>query len=370
MKFFRNLSRILIGIVFIFSSIVKGVDPLGTAYRIEDYFLAFHMPWALPFALFLSIFLCTAEFAVGVSMLFNLYIKYISWLLLAMMIYFTALTFGDMMWSPVPDCGCFGDAIKLTNTQTFLKNVVLFIFVIPVFAGRKKFRSPLYAPVEFGLLILFILAFAGMSLYSYRHLPLIDFMAWKKGNIVNKEKPLPVKYYLTYKNSTTGEEKEYLSPNYPWNDSVWVKNWKFKSQRVVNPNTSNLLTLRIEDMRGFDFTRPILDNPDPHFIIVSWNLDKADKESFVRLLPLYKKLYEEGYSFACITSAMPKRVKQFQLETGADFDFYNADDIVLKTMVRSNPGLILMKDGKVIEKWGHRDWPSYEVVEKLLKPKL
>ena len=353
--------------VFIFSGFVKGVDPLGTAYRIEDYFVAFHMPWAVQFALFLSILLCTVEFILGISMLFNLWIRYTAWILLPMMIFFALLTLNDAIFNPVPDCGCFGDALKLTNIQTFLKNIVLMGLIIPIFAWRKKFKSLFPGSMEFSFLILFIVLFSGFSICCYRHLPFIDFMKWKVGNVVNKEKRLPVKFYLTYKNKKTGEEKEYLSSNYPWNDPKWVSEWEFKSQRADDPNKPDAMVLRIEDLRGNDQTRTILDNPDPQFILVAYDLTKTNTKAFNRILPLYKKAEASGYSFICLTSAISDEIKKFKLRTGTSFEYDNADDAVLKTMVRSNPGLILMKNGKVLAKWGWRDIPHYDEAMKKLK---
>jgi uncharacterized membrane protein YphA (DoxX/SURF4 family) len=231
MKIFRNFSRILVGIIFIFSGFVKGIDPLGFTYRLEDYFQVFGIPWAIPFALFLTIFLCTLEFTIGISLFFNLWIKASAWALLGMMVFFTCLTFFDMTYNLVPDCGCFGDAIKLTNTQTFLKNIVMMIFVIPVFTGRKKFKVWAPSMAQKLFILFFALVFAGLSIYDYRHLPIIDFMGWRVGNKINVP-ATPLKFYVTYKNKLTGEQKEYLTPNYPWNDSVWMSQWVFKSQRA------------------------------------------------------------------------------------------------------------------------------------------
>lgn len=364
MKKFVQIARILVGMVFIFSSLVKGIDPLGTAYRIEDYLIVFKMPWATSLSLFLSIFMCTLEFAIGVSLLFNLWIKRIAWLLLAMMIYFTVVTFFDARYNIVPDCGCFGDAIKLTNIQTFLKNIVLMILVIPIFVYRNKFRG--WAPVSTQILILLIFAalFAGTSVYAYRHLPLIDFMAWKKGNRINQQKLLPVKFYVTYKNKQTGEEKEYKVPDYPWNDSVWMSKWNFVSQRADDPNKGQGMALRIEDENGTEVTSSILDNPGYQFILVAYDLNKTNRKAFAKIIPLYQKATADMYSFVCLTSSLPSEVQQFRMDMAIPFDFYFADDVVLKTMVRANPGLILIKNGVVLEKWHYNDIPGYPDIMK------
>jgi uncharacterized membrane protein YphA (DoxX/SURF4 family) len=362
MKILRNSFRVLVGLLFIFSGFVKGVDPLGTAFRIEDYFVAFGIPWAGQFSLAISIIMCTLEFITGVSLLLNLWIKKTAWLLLLMMTYFTVLTFLDAVWNLVPDCGCFGEAIKLTNLQTFIKNLVLMAFVIPIFMWRKKYRSAL--PVSIDVLFVFLIAilFSWMSLHSARHLPLVDFMAWRKGNKVNRTSTLPVRFYVTYKNKKTGVKKEYLASNYPWNDPSWMSEWVFDSQRVEDPNAGQSAVLRAEDLQGNDVTHKIMQNQDFQFLLVSYNLEETNQAAFLKILPFYKKAVARNKSFICITSSLPADIRKFRLSHGTSFDFYNADDVILKTMVRSNPGLILLKDGVVLDKWSFRDFPAWEDV--------
>ena len=366
----RNIFRIFIGLVFIFSGFVKGIDPMGTVYRMNDYFIAFGFPWAMQFSLYLTLFLCVLESILGISLLFNLWLRKTLWVLLPMMFFFTILTFFDAVYNLVPDCGCFGDAVKLTNVQTFIKNLVLMAMVVPVFTWRNKFRGALSAKGDVVVLSLFAVFFFGLSLYCVAHLPLIDFMGWKVGNRVNKMATLPVQFYVTYKNRNTGEVKEFKAPNYPWNDSVWLSTWIFQRQRVVDPNMNQGLALRAEDQDGNDLTSLILDNPDYQFILVAYDLNETNTRGFHRILPLYKQATRDGYSFVCLTSTLGDAIRQFKMANGTAFDFYNSDDIVLKTMVRSNPGLVLLKDGVVIAKWAWRDFPTYEEVKtQFLTPK-
>ncbi len=182
MKIVRTLFRILVGVVFVFSGFVKGVDPVGTVYRMHDYFVAFGTTWANDYALLFTILLCVLEFILGISLLFNLWIRKTAWVLLPMMTFFTILTFFDAFYTMVPDCGCFGDAVKLTNMETFIKNLVLMVFVIPIFIWRNRFKS-LFKPAG-DLLLLFSIAilFAGLSIYCLWHLPVIDFRGWKVGS--------------------------------------------------------------------------------------------------------------------------------------------------------------------------------------------
>ena len=188
------------------------------------------------------------------------------------------------------------------------------------------------------------------------------------GKKINKPTK-PLKFFVTYKNKTTGEEKEYLTPNYPWNDSVWMSQWTFKSQRTEDPEKGQAMSLRVEDERGSDITASIVDNPDIQFILVAYDLSKTDKAAFHRLLPFIKSAEADGYSFICLTSSLQDEIAKFRMNNGLNFSFYNADDVVLKTMVRSNPGLLLIRDGVILAKWPSRNFPSYtEVMEQFRKP--
>ena len=267
MKILANSSRIVAGVVFIFSGFVKGVDPLGFSYKLEDYFLAFHWPVFVPFDLFFSILLCTLEFSIGVMLLFNLKMKITSWLLLLIMSFFTLLTLNDAINNPVPDCGCFGDALKLTNWQTFYKNIFLIILALVVFIYRKRYKPFVLDRMQWIIIGVFAILFAGFSYYGYAHLPVIDFTEWKKGHKLYTENPQPIRFYLTYRNLKSGENKEYLSPNYHYTDSVWMKNWVFVSQRAEDTNVYYGKSLVITDSSGTDRTVEIIRNPGYQLIV-------------------------------------------------------------------------------------------------------
>ncbi|MDZ7740265.1 MAG: DoxX family protein [Bacteroidota bacterium] len=358
MKFLRILSRWVVGIVFMFSGTVKGVDPLGTAYRIEDYFIAYGADWAMPLALLLSISLSALEFVLGFAMLFNTKIKFFSWPLFLLMVFFTLLTLYDAIYEPVADCGCFGDAIKLSNWETFYKNLVLIVFVSIIFFGRKKIRSPWSASSQLILVLIAASGFVWFSVTNLKHLPVMDFRSWSKGSSVKSIDQSEPDVYLTYRNILTGETKEYLSPNYPWNDSVWMAKWEFVSQRFEDTGNNNA-QLKIESFEGEDFTRHIIENPDYQFIVVAYDLDETDTASFAKLNSIYQKAEREDYSMVVLTSSIPGRVERFKLDHNIEYDFYFADDVILKTMIRSNPGLILLKDGIVLDKWHYNDIPGF-----------
>lgn len=362
----RTFSRIFVGLVFIFSGFVKGVDPLGTAYRIEDYFIAYGTVWAIPFALFLSIALSTLEFVLGIALILNLRLKTLSWILLPLMIFFTGLTLYDAIYTPVPDCGCFGDAVKLTNWQTFYKNVVLIVFVYIIFKQRKKFKNPIQFRPQNIFVAIFVIAFACFSFYQYNHLPLIDYRQWKIGNDMTDDSVGEEKVFLIYKNKATNEEKEFLSPNYPWNDSVWMSEWEFVDQRIDISEKAQSIDLIINTHEGDNVTHEIIENPDYQFLFVAWDIKKASDISFEKINIINQYCEDKGISLLGLSASLTENVEKVKAKHSIDFDFFVADDIALKTMIRANPGLILLKQGKVLNKWHYHDFPDISDLQKYL----
>ncbi len=360
MKTLANISRILVALVFLFSGFVKGVDPLGTAYRIEDYFIAFGADYAIPFTLFLSIFLCAVEFTLGAALLFNFWLKFLSWPLLLMMAFFTLLTLNDAIYNPVPDCGCFGDALKLTNWETFYKNVVLIILVAIIFYYRKKFRSVFVTRIDMWAVAIIFLGFTYFSVHQYRHLPWIDFLSWKKGADLVPDNPGQAKTFLTYRNKISGEEKEYLSPNYPWNDTTWVKEWEFVAQRVDESGVIKGHNLKIFDTEGNDFTQTFINNPGYQFLAVSYSLSESSEKGMKKINNLFEQVNNEAHSLVVLTGSLEEEIEAYRQQMHPDLEFYNADDVELKIIVRANPGVILLRDGVVMDKWHWRDLPDYK----------
>ncbi|MBN2173532.1 MAG: DoxX family protein [Bacteroidales bacterium] len=356
-----TICRVIIGLLFIFSGTVKGIDPVGTAYRIEDYFIAYGTDWANSLAMPLSVLLNATEFIIGVMLLFNIKMKLTSWLVMLMMAVFTFVTINDALYNPVPDCGCFGDAIILSNWQTLYKNLVLDALVLVVFFTRNSSKRTFKPVVEWAIFLVFGLAFIFFEIYNIRHLPVVDFRNWKVGNKMVVENPLPLKYYLKYRNKETGEEKEYISPDYPYHDSVWLSKWEFVSQRIENPNPK-LHDLYIENLDGIDVTEQVIQNTDLQFILVSYDLKEGNWEKIDDVRQFIKSCDEDDHSFVVLTASFREDIDEFEQGHALNTDYCHADDIVLMSMIRSNPGLILMRDGVVLGKWHYNDFPFYDQV--------
>lgn len=351
--------RSILGLLFVFSGFVKGVDPVGTQYRITDYFVAFGTQWAIPYALPLAVILNILEFVLGAMLLFNIKLKFTSWLVVIMMAIFTVLTFNDAIYNPVPSCGCFGDAIIITNWQTFYKNLVIDALLMIVFFSRNRIRFSFNTKIEYSLIVVFIVGFLWFEVYNIRHLPVIDFRDWKVGNKMIIEQKKPLKYYVSYRNKETGEEREYPVSDYPYGDSVWMSKWEFVSQRVVDPNPK-ANDIAVEDEAGNDVTDLIVANPDFQFMLISYDIGKMNTKNIEKIRKLHLRCNEEGYSFVLITSSIPDDVHNFIKKYNFEIDYYFADDVTLEAMIRSNPGLVLLKNGVVLGKWHYNDIPGYE----------
>lgn len=351
------LSRLLLGLLFIFSGFVKGVDPVGTEYRIEDYFIAFGTEWAIPFSLTLSFVMNTWEFILGVILLFNVRMKLMRWPLLLTMLIFTIVTINDAFNNPVPDCGCFGDALIITNWQTLYKNLVINALLLIVFFTVDRSKDWFSLRTEMIILAAFLIGFISFEAYNLHHLPVLDFRSWKIGSQMAHENPLPKKYYLTYKNIDSGEETEYLSPDYPYDDTVWTATHEFVSQRIIDPNPP-LHDLHLEDMDGNNFTADIIENEELQYLIIVEDLDKTNLKKIVEIREFVNDCYSNGIAIAMVTSSLPEQVESFLSAHQIDVDYYFSDDIALKAMIRSNPGLVLLKNAEVIDKWHYNDWPK------------
>ncbi len=369
MKFVLWGSRVLFGLVFIFSGFVKAIDPLGSAYKFQDYFLAFDVSWLFPTALPLSVLMSGLELVIGVAILLGLKMRYSAWVGLLFMAFFTPLTLYIALADPVPDCGCFGDALIISNWDTFYKNIVILAAAILIFVHRKKI-NPLWSEKKDWYLIGgFSVLVVGLSVYCLTYLPIIDFRPWKVGNDI-REKLTPTEEvadtYLIFENQETGERREYPANDYPWDDPDWNAVWTYKDQRreIIQPFVEAPITnFFIEDEFGFDLTESILLEPEYQFLVVAYNLETTKEKAFVRKInPLALNTENHGYPLFVLTAASLETIDTFRHEHQTPYPFYQSDAIALKTIIRSNPGLLLLKDGIVVAKWPHRRIPEFDQI--------
>jgi uncharacterized membrane protein YphA (DoxX/SURF4 family) len=363
-----TVCRFVLAVVFIFSGFVKAIDPLGTQYKIQDYLDAFGwtgvFPEFVPFVA--STLLGMLEFCLGVYLFFGIRRIIAPRAVVAVMAVMTPLTFWLAWEHPVSDCGCFGDALVLTNWETFGKNVVLLAMSLVVLKCRRRL-FPL-ATTRFDWLIalygfLYILC---MTVYCYRHLPVFDFRPYYVGADIRQGMSIPAgeeptEFETRFVLQKDGVEKEFTLENYP--DSTWtfVDSKTVVIKQGYEPPIHDFSMIRYDD--GEDITEQVLADEGYTFLLVAHQLGQANQSRMDLINELYDYCLEYGYAFYCLTSSSDEDILKWQEDTGAEYPFCLMDNITLKTMVRFNPGLMLLKKGTVVGKWSIIDIPDeYQLV--------
>lgn len=363
MKFISKFCWLFVGVLFIFSGLIKINDPVGTAIKLEEYFEVFSEDIGSfflvfkPYALFLSILLNTLEIVLGVALLVRWKLKSVLIALLTIIVFFTFLTFYSAYFNKVTDCGCFGDAIKLTPWESFTKDVVLLVMIL-ILLFTRKYLEPLVKPAV-GAAITGITAILSVAVgwYAIEHLPYIDFRAYKEGNhIPSMMKPTaPLRYkYVMEKDGETQEFEEYPADT----------TFKFKEMVAINPEDGPKITdFNVWNDEG-DFTQEALTGKK--LLIIVQAVSKADHESFAEINKLVQAAEQQGITPWVITSSGSQEFERFRHEVNLAAPYYFGDGTVLKTIMRANPGIVLLEDGTVKGKWHYNDTPDIEEVIGLL----
>ena len=318
-----NVCRLVLAVAFILSGFVKAVDPLGTQYKIHDYLGALGLASVVPDFLTLSasVVQSSAEFFLGICLLFAIRRRLVSLISMILMVVMTLLTLWLAIANPISDCGCFGDALVLTNWQTFWKNVVLLAAAIvvwryPLDMGRIISRNNQWIVMNYSAFFILVII-AGRSLYT---LPQFDFRPYHVGTNLRE-------------------------------------GW----QRMIEGEDSPYAEFFIEDMEeGEDITEQVLQDKGYTFLLVSPHLEQADDSQLDELNRIYEYSQDHGYPFYCLTASSQRGITRWQDITGAEYPFCLTDETTLKTVIRSNPGLLLLKDGVIIRKWSHNALPTAE----------
>jgi len=374
LSLFISLVQNFIGIFFIFSGFVKAVDPLGTAYKIEEYFVEFRLTFLEPYALAFSVITIVMEAVLGIMLLLGYQKNITAWLLLLLILFFTFLTGFSSITGKVTDCGCFGDFLKITPVQSFSKDIFLSLLILILFVRRKYLEE---APGIFSAVIT-VASIAGFTLFCFRNFawnePLFDFRPYKVGNYLPdlvREIPDKVEYAWVYKNKATGEVKEFANAEFMKvsNEPGFKEKYEFVDRKVAKVLQkgvpAKITSFQIINEHGDDIFEDVINNPDYQFIVVAYDLDKSCAEGFrEKINPLAEACDKAGITFFALTSSSPEKREAFRHENQTPFPFYEADSTPLKTILRSNPGVILLKDGKVIGKWHHDHLPSFEELKR------
>ena len=374
-RLIASISRTLLGLVFIFSGAVKAIDPLGTVYKIEDYLKAFggFFTELMPMAEVAAWGLIALELLLGVAMLLNVRTQWTSWLSLLFYCVMTPLTLYIALTNPVSDCGCFGDAIVLTNWQTFWKNVVLIVLAIILVALRKHVRQLWSNWMEILLVALTILAAVVFMSWTRNHLPIKDFRPYKIGNhlptlMEYPEDAEPDVYEYAFVYEKDGVEQTFTLENYPKGDSTWT--FVRQDSRLIKKGYEPPIhDLEILNADYEDLTWDILESEEPVTLVVMYDLKKADKSQIAKVEALASNLSpfasspdtlplqgESEGAFYILTGSGTDDIINFCLEYPTLSDYVcTCDPVTLKTIVRANPGVIVLQNGTVIDKYNIRN---------------
>ena len=364
-----SISRTLLGAVFAFSGAVKAIDPLGTVYKIEDYLKAFggFFTELLPLAEVAAWGLIILELLLGVCMLLNIRTQWTSWLALLFYLVMTPLTLYIALTNPVSDCGCFGDAIVLTNWQTFWKNVVLILLAILLVALRKHTCQLWSNWMELVLVVLTIVVAVAFMTWTRLHLPIKDFRPYKIGNhlptlMEYPEDAEPDQYDISFVYAKDGVEQTFTLENYPKGDTTWT--FVRQDSRLIKKGYEPPIhDLEILNADYEDLTWDILESEEPVTLVVMYDLAKADKSQIAKVEALANNvelsLNDSELSLNhlyILTGSGTDDIINFSLEYPALSDYIcTCDPVTLKTIVRANPGVIVLQNGIVIDKYNLRN---------------
>jgi uncharacterized membrane protein YphA (DoxX/SURF4 family) len=357
-----EICRTLTALVFIFSGFVKAVDPWGFAYKFHDYFEAWHLT-ALDFlALPASFFLSTFEFTLGVCLLAGVYRKWVSRLVFLFMCFMMGLTLYLALYNPVTDCGCFGDALVITNWQTFGKNVVLLVAAIVLLLWYRQMKRFYPRNVRAWVVAGTVVFIGSVSMYSFRYLPLLDFRPYRIGNHIPSLMQMPEGaeadvYETTLVYEKEGVRRNFSIENYPKEGSGWTF-VEADSRLVRKGYEPPIHGFSITTASGDDITDDVLNDPGYTFLLIAHKLEQASDARIENINATYDYAARHGYRFLCLTASLPAAIAEWQGSTGAEYAFCTADDIALKTIIRSNPGLLLLQNGTIINKWPTRRIPD------------
>ena len=376
-KIALNFSRLFVGILFIFSGLIKANDPLGFGYKLQEYFEVFHLDFLTGWATGIAILLCVLEIVLGALLLFGFWKNTITKGLLALIIFFTFLTFVSAAFKVVTSCGCFGDAIPLTPWQSFSKDLVLLVMIVYLFIKREQITPVTTHPGwQAGLSSAVFTGSLFFSTFTYSYLPIIDFLPYKIGANIPESMKIPPgapqdEYLIMYslKNKKTQEtktmsDKEYMSTGI-WEDDNWEVVGSPERKLIKAGYNVKIKDLVINDASGSNYTQEVIGNPFYNLVVVAYDLGHTDEKAIGELNALALNAAEQfNIRSVLLTSNSAQDAEAFGKKNKLFMEVFYADAVPLKSMVRANPGLMLLKNGVVINKWHYHNLPSFEKLTK------
>lgn len=359
MKYIIHVVRLVVGILFIISGLIKLNDPVGFSFKLEEYFSkpVLNISFLEPFALYIAIFVCIVEILLGVMLLLGTRKKITLWSLLAMLIFFGFLTFYSAYYNKVTDCGCFGDAIKFTPWQSFGKDILLLVLTLILWIGQKHI-TPLFSKrrTSFALEVLSLAACIILVHHVYNHLPIKDFRPYKiganipEGMITPDGAALP-KYKYHWKFKINGKE-EIITTEGDYPTKVEGEFLSYDTELIDKGYVPPIHDFFIEK-DGESYFEEMM-NKEKLIMVISYNINKSDKEAFTKIKKTTDNALKKGYSVIGLTSIV-EQAEEIKKKYELNFDFYFNDETTLKTMIRSNPGIIVLKKGTIVDKKHYND---------------
>ena len=358
MKVLETLSRLIVGLVFLFSAYVKAVDPLGMYYKIGDYLIAYNLDFLQPLGFLAAVSVIALEMMLGFAFLFNLYMRYSATLMLVVESFFTILTFISWQTNAVSDCGCFGDAVVISNAETFWKNVFLMIPVVFVWLRRRKTAPYFNGLMQTILVAAFLFITLGFQWFNLSHLPIHDFRPYRIGTDLKAAMTLPADakpdvYNTVLVYEKDGQRKEFTEDNFPWQDTTWV--WvETRTDLVEEGDKAPIHNFTASDSTGTDQLPALLDAPGFKLILVAYDLKKASEKGMQQSAEMARWAKEHNVGFYAFTASTPDQIRGTRAQFQLPYNFLTGDGITYKTIVRANPGYVLLKGSTVMDKWNYR----------------
>ncbi len=359
MKYLVGISRIIVGVLFIISGFIKLNDPVGFSFKLEEYFSSgvLDLPFFEPYALQISIFVVIVEVLLGVMLLVGFRVKITVWSLLLMIVGFTFLTFYSAYFNKVTDCGCFGDAIKLTPWESFTKDIVLLILIIILFVGRQYIKPIVGANAQ-RIVTLVTLVLCGLyANHVLLHLPVIDFRPYKiganieEGMTVPENAPKPI-YDYSWKFNVNGQEQIVVTQgDYPTVDGEFVGVETTEVQAGYEPPIHDFTI----EQNGEDFAASLLQEPKL-VMVVAYDLRKTNTDVFTELKEVADSAIKKGYKVIGMSASNNQQSNELIKTYDLGFPFYFTDETALKTITRSNPGILVLEKGTIKQKVHYNDF--------------
>ncbi|WP_294185683.1 BT_3928 family protein [uncultured Sphingobacterium sp.] len=376
-NYLLGFCRIFTGLLFIFSGFIKANDPTGFGYKLQEYFEVFHLTAFNEYATAIAVVICGFEILLGALLLLGVYANTVAWGLLLLILFFTFLTFYSAFFEVVTSCGCFGDAIPLTPWQSFSKDLVLLALILVIFFNRKQLRSIIKeSGNQFVATLITAVISLGIGIYTVNYLPFIDFLPYKVGNNLPSLMVLPegkqgdlFEQIYTMKNRKTGETKKVNDKTYMadklWEDESWEIIGEPESKLVKKGYDIPIPDLLITDADGADHTQEIIANPYYNLIIVAKDLSTANIDAIQKINQAAIQLTKDynGLRVVLLTASASKDAQYLSDKMQLIAEIFYADLVPLKSMVRANPGVLLLKGGNVIGKWHYNNFPDAKSIE-------